>query len=117
MTMNDPLVKEGIISAEDKAKLENLRDAGVTTNALETLFTSGGENKTLFDALALLIGGDIVNDRRAILLRTELNAREIDIVCDALATAKNGLMADGITKHPIPELLDRIWDFAEARRS
>src|SRR3989442_8153139 len=116
MTMNDSLVKEGMISSEDKAKLESLRDAGVPTNALDALFTQGGENKTLFDALALLVGGNS-NERIAILQRTEFNAEEIDIVCDALNIARCGLMADGKTKHPIPELMDRVLDLAETRRS
>src|SRR5467141_2306207 len=113
---NNPLVQEGMITSEDKAKLESLRDAGVPTNALDALFTQGGENKTLFDALALLVGGNEPN-RIAILQRTELNAEEIDIVCDALNVARCGLMSDGITKHPIPELQDRILDLLEARRS
>src|SRR6266566_6699168 len=116
MTMNDSLVKEGMISSEDKAKLESLRDAGVPTNALDALFTQGGENKTLFDALALLVGGNEPK-RIGILQRTELNAVEIDIVCDALNIARCGLMSDGITKRPIPELEDRVLDLLEARRS
>ena len=102
MTMNDSLVKEGIISPEDKAKLESLRDAGVPTNAL--------------DALALLVGGNEPK-RIGILQRTELNAEEIDIVCDALNIARCGLMSDGVTKRPIPELEDRVLDLLEARRS
>ena len=113
---NNPLVKEGMITAEDRQKLESLQDAGVPTNALDGLFSMGGENKTLFDALALLVGGNI-NTRIAILQRTELNAIEIDIVCDALNVARCGLMSDGATKHPIPELMDRVLDLLEARRS
>jgi hypothetical protein len=110
------LVKEGLITAEDRQKLENLQDAGVPTNVLDNLFSMGDTNKTLFDALALLVGGNEPK-RIGILQRTELNAKEIDIVCDALTIARSGLMADGVTKHPIPELEDRILDLLEARRS
>lgn len=104
---------------EKKQKLEEMQKN--IPSSLEDVFQMSTEGRTLFDTIAMLLGGD-TKETISILERSNLRMDECTTIADALVLAKWGLNCDGtFTPAPdewaIPRLRDKVIFILKGRPS
>ncbi len=84
------------VSEQDAKKLEELKDIPTMS---DDIFTMSTEGRTLFDVVAMFMGGES-KDSLSIIERTNFTREDVNDISELLVTAKYGLWIGEPKNHP-----------------